>query len=192
MKIRNRRTLIISGFPAIGKSFLFNNEKYKDLSILDSDSSQYSWIKDEKGENTKERNQDFPNNYIQHIKDNIGYVDIILVSSHKVVRDALKENNINYVLVYPYKVGKEDFINRYISRGNDSNFINFIKDNWDNFIEEMDSENFPKKLRISSDKYLSDYIDKMLKYCPYINNYCDVLYTNADEYEGNPCCRCNI
>lgn len=84
--------IVISGFPGIGKSYMYNN--MKDLKILDSDSSKFSWVKDEEGKNTKERNPDFPNNYIKHIKDNMDSSDIILVSSHKVVRDALKDNDI--------------------------------------------------------------------------------------------------
>lgn len=57
---------------------------------LDSDSSNFSWVKDENGNNTKERNPEFPKNYIEHIKSNIGKVDVIFVSSHKVVREALE------------------------------------------------------------------------------------------------------
>ena len=49
------KTKIIAGFPGIGKSYVFNQRKYK---CLDSDSSLFSWI--EKGV----RHPDFPNNYI--------------------------------------------------------------------------------------------------------------------------------
>ena len=97
------RTAIISVFPGCGKSYFYN--KYNGeicagrtpWKILDSDSSEFSWIKDENECNTKERSPNFPNNYIQHIKDNIGKVDIIFVSSHKEVRKALKDNGIKHV-----------------------------------------------------------------------------------------------
>ena len=58
-----KKTLVMSAFPASGKTFAYN--KYKNSKIIfDSDSSEFSWIKDEFGNNTKERNPDFPNNYI--------------------------------------------------------------------------------------------------------------------------------
>ena len=98
-------TKVISGFPGVGKSYLFNNT---DLKVLDSDSSNFSWIKDSEGRNTKERNPDFPQNYIDHIKKNIGKVDIILTSSHDVVRKALKESCIDYILVHPNIRAKEN------------------------------------------------------------------------------------
>jgi hypothetical protein len=61
-----KQTFVISAFPGCGKSYCY--KKYQDrFSILDSDSSEFSWIKDNEGKNTKERNPDFPNNYIDHI-----------------------------------------------------------------------------------------------------------------------------
>jgi hypothetical protein len=110
--------------------------------MLDSDSSEFSWIKDENGINTKERNPDFPNNYIEHIKSNIGKVDVIFVSSHEVVRKALAENNIKTIIVYPGKELKEEWIRRFKQRGNNEGFINFISSNWDKFIEEIGNEDY--------------------------------------------------
>ncbi|MEG2289571.1 MAG: hypothetical protein RSC24_06350 [Clostridium sp.] len=148
-------TTIISGFPGVGKSEYFKNQEYNDRTCLDSDSSEFSWVKDEFGNNTKERNQDFPNNYIEHIKANIGKVDIIFVSSHDVVRDALKENNIKYVLVYPEMNSKEEYIKRYKQRGNNDGFIDFITSNWENFITCMQNETFPYKKELKDWQYLS-------------------------------------
>ena len=141
-------TKVISAFPACGKTYCFKNKQECFKGILDSDSSEFSWIKDENGDNTKERNPDFPNNYIQHIKDNIGKVEIIFVSSHKEVRDALKENNIEYTLIYPDISYKEDWLWRFERRGNDESFIKFISDNWDSFIKDMDNEAYPSKIKL--------------------------------------------
>jgi hypothetical protein len=150
-----KNTSIISGFPGIGKSYLFNFRK--DLTILDSDSSQFSWL--EKGV----RDPDFPNNYMKHIKDNIGKVDVILVSSHDVVRQALKDNNIDYTIVYPNKSCKEEYLNRYRNRGNDEGFVNMINKNWDKFIDEIEKETFPSKIDLEADQYLKDIIWVLIK-----------------------------
>jgi hypothetical protein len=136
-----KQTFVISAFPGCGKSYC--DKKYQDrFSILDSDSSEFSWIKDNEGKNTKERNPDFPNNYIDHIKSNLGKVDIIFVSSHEIVRKALKDNNINVIIVYPDKDMKEEWIRRFIQRGNDEKFIKFISDNWVKFIDDIENEDY--------------------------------------------------
>lgn len=180
------KTVIISGFPGVGKSYLFNNT---DLKVLDSDSSQFSWVKDEKGNNTKERHPEFPNNYIRHIKENIGKVDIIMVSSHDIVRKALKDSNIQYYLAYPCIDLKDEYIERYKQRGNDEKFISFISENWDKFITDVENEEFPKKVKL----YKEEYLGKLIKdgYCDYYKNICSVNETYADEYECTPCCRCS-
>ena len=143
--MKNQRTAIISAFPGCGKSYIFSNFNGKEYNgkkwnILDSDSSQFSWIKDENGNNTKERNPDFPNNYINHIKENIGKADIIFVSSHANVRQALDDAGLKYFVVFPEKGLKDTYLDRYKKRGNDENFIKFIDSMWDKFIDDIYDE----------------------------------------------------
>lgn len=126
------RTKIISAFPGTGKTFYHN--KYKETT-LDSDSSNFSWVINEDG--NKVRNPDFPKNYIKHIKENIGKYEFIFVSSHKEVREALLDECIFFYLVYPDENRKEEFIKRYINRGNDDNFIKLVLNNWDNWMKEI-------------------------------------------------------
>ena len=147
-------TLIISAFPGCGKSFAYNNG----INSSDSDSSEFSWIKDANGNNTKERNSDFPNNYINYIKElkDSNKVDIIFVSSHKVVRDALIENDIPFILIYPKEELKEEYLERYKQRGNDQSFINMIDKNWDNFIEELNNQDKCYKIQLSSNQFIKD------------------------------------
>ena len=147
-----KQTKIISGFPAVGKSVL---TKQSNLVVLDSDSSLFSWIK--KGE----RHPDFPGNYIQHIKENVGKADYILVSSHDNVRSALKENNIDYTLVYPSIELKNEYIKRYKDRGNEESFISFIDSKWNEFIEDIEKETHPTMLKLVENQYLSDVLEKI-------------------------------
>lgn len=155
------RTMIISGFPGVGKTEYFKHQEEHGRICLDSDSSEFSWIKDENGNNTKERNPEFPNNYIKHIKDSIDKVDIIFVSSHDVVRKALEEEKVYYILVYPEIEAKEEYINRYKKRGNNDGFINFISNSWESFIKDMDKETFPYKIKLKENQYISSlFIDK--------------------------------
>lgn len=143
-------TKIIAGFPGVGKT-VFSRKNH--LFILDSDSSKFSWLSE------GVRNPDFPNNYMQHIKENIGKAHYILVSSHDVVRKALEDNGIEYTLVYPSVELKEGYLQRYRKRGNDETFIKFIGNSWKNFISDIEQETFPKLVKLENGQFLSDVLE---------------------------------
>jgi hypothetical protein len=131
----NSRTLSPSSkesHPGVGKTTYHKNNPE---TTLDSDSSGFSWVVNENGE--KVRNSEFPQNYINHIKENIGKYKYIFVSSHKEVRDALLDNCLYFYLVYPTNSRKEEFIQRYRDRGNDKNFIKLVKTNWEEWMSEF-------------------------------------------------------
>jgi len=137
----NMDTKIISGFPGVGKSECTKAHP----EWLDSDSSQYSWKRNDAGEIEKGadgknlRHPDFPNNYINHIKSQIGKVPVIFVSSHKDVRDALVANDIPFTLVYPARELSGEYSQRYEGRGSPKPFVDLIRNNWDNFLNELGS-----------------------------------------------------
>jgi hypothetical protein len=139
-----KTTIIISAFPGCGKSHLFRNKG--DKKILDSDSSKFD-------------KSQFPQNYIEHIKSNIGLADMILVSSHKEVRDALVDNGIEFTLVYPNKDIKDEYIQRYIDRGNEDKFVELLKNNWNIWIPELEQQSDCDKIELNSGQYLSDVLD---------------------------------
>lgn len=149
-----KQAIVISAFPGCGKTYCYKNLQ-NNLKIIDSDSSNFSWIKDENGNNTKVRNPEFPNNYINHIKENINYTDIIFVSSHSEVRTALKENGIKSVLIFPEKDLYLKFMKRYRDRGNDDIFIDFISHNWSKFIDDMSNEDDKSffKIRLNNSSF---------------------------------------
>ncbi len=144
-KIEND-TVLISAFPGTGKTYLYNNT---DRNVLDSDSSNFN-------------KDNFPSNYIKHIKSNIGKVDAIFISSHKKVREALVKNGLSYLLVYPKKQLKEEYLNRYKNRGSSDAFISFIDDNWDSFIDGLRAQNGCKHIRLGSEEYITDKFQNLL------------------------------
>ena len=121
-----KKTVIISAFPGCGKTTAYIKLKNK-IDVLDSDSSLFD-------------KKDFPKNYIEHIKENIGKVDIIFVSSHQVVRNALKENNIHFSIYYPSKKRKSEMLELYKQRGNNEDFIYFLDNHFDFFIDNIEKE----------------------------------------------------
>ena len=137
------KTLVISAFPGCGKSHFFRNNESKE--VLDSDSSKFD-------------KEHFPKNYIEHIKSNLGKVDIIMVSSHKEVRDALVENEIPFTLVYPSPDIKDEYIQRYIDRGNTGSFVELLNNNWELWLNELEEQVGCDKIRLEENQYLSDVI----------------------------------
>lgn len=125
------RTRIIAAFPGTGKSMY--HQKHP-LTTLDSDSSELSWVEDEEG--SKIRNPEFPNNYIQHIKDNIGKYEFIFVSTHQEVITALLDACIFFYAVYPDDRRKEEFLERYRARGSSEGFITLVDTNWDKWLHD--------------------------------------------------------
>lgn len=164
-------TKIISAFPCCGKTYVYENQKevFTDFKtkngrypvILDSDSSKYSWIISNEGME-KERNPAFPNNYIEYIKNNIGKVDYIFVSSHEEVREALAKAGINFTIVVPNKSLLNEWMIRAINRDDEESFVNMLIDNWDKWLNKINEESntYAKKIELKRFEFLADVLEK--------------------------------
>ena len=150
------RTIIISAFPGMGKSYAVEHlPQYK---MLDLESSNYSWIKTNEG---KVRNPSFAQNYIDHLKQlkNQGSYQVIFVSSHKIVRQALQHNKMRYYFVYPDISLKDEYIRRYRERGNEQDFVELLEQKWEQWISQIqhdhDNKYCHKTKVIQPDFYLT-------------------------------------
>lgn len=141
---------VISGFPGVGKSWLQQNQN--GLVVSDSDSSSFSW----KNQDEKIRNPEWPNNYIGHIKAMKEATDIIFVSTHKEVRDAMVQACIPFTLVYPSLEMKEEYIARYVARGNVSSFVKLLEQNYEAWITELMMQKHCIHIVLRPGQYLSD------------------------------------
>ena len=157
-----RDTKVIAAFPACGKTYCF--DRNEDYIILDSDSSKFSWIYS--GDSVaKHRNPDFPRNYIEHIKENIGKVDFIFVSTHEEVRQALTEAGIDYILVFPSETLKAEWVGRCFLRGSGEAFCKMLAENWDYWLSQMWDEAIcegRKHYVLKSGEYLSNALRNMV------------------------------
>ena len=140
-------TLVVSGFPGVGKSYFAGKERYREgnhkLITLDADSSSF-----DKG--------GFPLNYISHIKSKLGKVDILFVSSDWEVRKSLVNNGIFFTLVYPNKSLKIEYLKRYAERGDSDEFINSLLSKWNVWLDELGNQNGCVHLVLNSGEYLWD------------------------------------
>ena len=140
------KPLLVAGFPGTGKTHYTNTESgYMPQGFAtDSDSSKFD-------------KSDFPQNYIEHIKEKIseGYARIF-ISSHKEVRDALVANGLEFTLVYPKKELKEEYLYRYKERGSPDGFINLISNNWDLWLDELKNQEGCKHIELESRQFIAN------------------------------------
>ena len=143
-------TLLCAAFPGTGKSYYCYNGNWSQYVpegfCCDSDSSKFD-------------KSNFPQNYIEHIKQRIadGYARIF-ISSHKEVRDALVANGLDFTLIYPDKSLKEEYINRYKERGNSDQFIALLEKNWENWIDECKAQTGCKHIVLSSGQFVANVV----------------------------------
>lgn len=165
--------MVICGFPGIGKSSYVNSFNPHSIwsetldptiKVYYSDSSHYSWV--DMNNHSKGRHPEFPNNYIKHIKAVNNDNALVFVSSHKEVRNALKEANIQYVIVYPDldRCDKHTYIalRIYNREKTFDGLTNLLIKNWDAWISEIDKEEYGIKVKIDHTVYLEDLISDII------------------------------
>lgn len=138
--------IIISTFPGLGKSTLYNENK---VNYSDSDSSKFN-------------KSDFPSNYIEHIKKIKSKKHLIFVSSHISVREALVKENIPFIYVIPTIDRKEEFLNNYKERGNTQEFIDNVDINWERWLQiSVLNNEYP--VYVCTSGYLKDNLEKIIE-----------------------------
>lgn len=193
-------TKILSVFPACGKTWMFDHQDELGVSILDSDSSDFSWskrklTKDEieyrmsnphihsgvsihdfgsideyrnylNSVEIKERNPEFPNNYIKYIKSQMGKYDYIFISSHETVRKVLNDEGVDFIIVFPIRQCLNEWIGRCHIRetqGKQGFPINILMDNWDKWIDQCFAETKNHQFIIlNHGEYLGDYFNSSM------------------------------
>jgi hypothetical protein len=151
-------TKIIGGFPGVGKSHL-GKRSDNEIVVLDLESSDF------KGENRWE-------DYKNEIKNQVGKVDVLFVSSHKETRKILSELGLNFYLVYPDRSLKDEYLRRYRDRGSSESFIDMMDKNFDLFIDSIENEEVRcAKIKLTGE---NEYLDSFLNFM----NFLDVLKEN--------------
>lgn len=144
-------SIIISAFPGIGKSKLYEENK---INYSDSDSSKFN-------------KKNFPSNYIEHIKNIRKKKQLIFISSHIDVRNALVKEGIKFIYVIPTIDRKAEFLNNYKERGNTQEFINNVDTNWERWLM-ISAYNNSYPVYACKYGYLKDNLERIIKeYCKF-------------------------
>lgn len=109
--------MIICGFPGTGKSTMAKFSQWVDL---ESTPFKKNWI--------------LYAEVAKHMNDN-GYT--VMVSTHAEMLKALEQIEARYTVVIPPITDKETYLHRYNTRGNTSDFIKLLEDNWEVWISDI-------------------------------------------------------
>lgn len=122
---------IVATSPGLGKTTFAKENP----SILNLDPVTYKYfgmeslspeeVEMRKGDKSRETNPDYPNNFIRVLKENTDKYDIVLIHAHVDVLRRLRQDRLEYTLVYPTKeFFNGEILNRYKDRGNTDTFVN--------------------------------------------------------------------
>ena len=141
----NKGSVVVSGFPGIGKSYLckIGGDKIEDVSHIRFNS------------------EFFPEFYVDHIMSLLGKREIILISSHRDVLIELERVGIDYILVHPSRKSKNEYINRYKSMNLSSQFINTFDSKWESYLRDIESACPSKRIVLKSGEYLKDRLNSL-------------------------------
>lgn len=131
-------TIIVSGFPAIGKSYI---AKKFPVMVRDLESSDFHWVINN---DSKVENEKWPGNYIESIKllSKSGMYRMVCVSGHEYIRNLMASEKIPYTNVFPEntKEMKNIILERCRLRKSSPEFIKNLDENWDSYIESMKND----------------------------------------------------
>lgn len=146
-------TTVIAAFPGTGKSY-FVASLSLDSKAIDLDTNEYTKGYDKHG---KPVDQKFPYNYLAAIKQTIGETNYLFVGCQPDVLNMLHKENIFPVLIYPERQLKDEYMGRFHERGSSQGFSKLICDNWDQFLDYLETQD-GDRIVLKSGQYISEVI----------------------------------
>lgn len=139
-------TTIVSAFPGTGKTHYTYGDYVPQGFASDSDSSQFR------------KNELFPFNYVDHIKGKFENKEhkIIFVSTHKLIREAMRREGLLFTLVYPMRGLRHEYIKRYYDRGSAPEFIDLLNKNWDAWLSDLESQTGCAHIVLGKGEFISN------------------------------------
>lgn len=150
-EIMSLKGIIICGFPGIGKT----SAESVCREAIDCESSGFHYIFDPTG--VEKENPNWVSEYVNFIekcaKD--GKYRFVLASTHLKVREELDMRMIPYIVVVPRKNLKDEYLARYVKRGDCAEFIIEVSESWNEWLDEVE-ENAPAIIHLETGQVLSD------------------------------------
>ncbi len=145
-----KQGVIISGFAGIGKTGLKEHVPHFDgKKIYDLSSSYFR------------KNPGWEKVYCDLAINLAREYDYVFISTHNMVINELLSRGTKFYIVYPKQYCKDEYIQRYIKRGNSKEYIEKFIKNWDFFIKLLDDVPSDNKITLRTGQYLSDVIERL-------------------------------
>lgn len=178
-----KNTLVICAYACCGKTYA--SEHIKDYDILDVDIRKFKTIKrlPNEEEIEKERqwwesslhlmsteahlnqfkqqiisadNPDFPDNFVQYIKENIGKVDIIFIDGDIKIREWIDKAKIKFVTVYPWNSCLSEWVGRMYLQDYPDFIIRHKINGWHYEVYHVKEPYGDQLIQLSHGKYISE------------------------------------
>jgi hypothetical protein len=142
-----KNTIIIAaGLPSMKNEYCkMIKEDKSDITAISLRSDYFRYC--ETGKGFLHINTQFPENYVNIVKELIGVADIVFVSTFPEVLTNMDDTGVDYVLVYPDRSMKGDWN----SRCGDNPMGQLVDVAWDEFIDKFESSKCPVKFILSNE-----------------------------------------
>lgn len=150
-------TMVICGFPGVGKSHIAHWP-----GVLDLYSSQFLTKQEMDPLGSRiVTNEDWAKDMVLAVQNELrkGENRYVLVSTHKELRNKLREAGIRYVIVAPGDGLRDEYMQRYLRRGSGADFIYKAGREYSNWLGCISFDDAPV-IYLKSGQYLSDVLPK--------------------------------
>lgn len=148
------------GFPGIGKSSITSG-----LRVADADHERFKFIVS--GENSAELHSrlkaaytqpdpSYPRNYWDYVHS--VDADMVLLNCHISLLEALDRESL--LLVYPSPALKEEYLRRYVSRGDNETYVHYMETAFDEIIAAVKNSPYRKYEITDPHIYLQNLIER--------------------------------
>lgn len=153
--------IIIASFAGTGKTYL--GKKYKN--VIDLEPAPYKWIFETEENKIEEKdkgkakmlNPQWPMNYVNKIIESLNDYDIVLIGLNRESREMLEKMGYKYYLCFPNKNKKDEYLRRFVERGNCSEFLEKQAYYFDKELPLLYEENMEKMI-LDGSEFIEDYL----------------------------------
>ena len=103
-----------------------------------------------------ELREEWPDNYIKAVINRYNENRYVIIPPIAPVLEALRKEEIPYILCYPERSAKDEYERRYKERGNTEEFLNIFIGYWDGFLDQMESDPGEQHIVMGRGEFLTD------------------------------------
>jgi len=157
-----KKGTIVCAFPATGKSTVIQHAEQLAIKACDSDSEDHHWVDRTLPREERVEREDWVEDYVKHLQAQTVSNDFVFASTHDVVRNALVDAGVHFVVVYPTDTQRAEYLTRVADRttGLHGQFgVDLLTKMWDTWLTQMNEQPHCGRVVLQDGQYLSDVLD---------------------------------